>query len=82
MGTPAVVYPVGGLVDSTLHDETGLVAREETPESVAQAVTEIMKSPEKYSRLRVNAWNRAKDLQWSRALPPVCDWLESLAVPK
>ncbi len=25
MGTPAIVYPVDGLVDSTLHNETGLV---------------------------------------------------------
>ncbi|HEY3760122.1 MAG TPA: glycosyltransferase family 4 protein [Verrucomicrobiae bacterium] len=82
MGTPAIVYPVGGLVDSTLHDETGIVTREESPESVARAVAEIMKSPEKYSRLRVNAWNRAKSLQWSQALPPVCDWLESLAAGK
>ena len=23
MGTPAIVYPVGGLVDSTVHEETG-----------------------------------------------------------
>jgi hypothetical protein len=69
-------------MDSTLHDETGIVAREETPESVARAVSAIMKSPEKYSRLRVNAWNRAKSLQWSQALPPVCDWLESLAAGK
>lgn len=79
MGTPAIVYPVGGLVDSTLDNETGIVTREETPESVAQAVSRILKSPEDYSRLRVNAWNRAKTLQWSQALPPVCDWLESLA---
>jgi glycosyltransferase involved in cell wall biosynthesis len=82
MGTPAIVYPVGGLVDSTLHNETGIVTREESPESVARAVTEIMKSPEKYSQLRLNAWNRSKSLQWSQALPPVCDWLESLATGK
>ena len=79
MGTPAIVYPVGGLVDSTLHDETGLVTRAETPESVADAALDIFKSPEKYSRLRVNAWNRAKTLQWEKVLPPACDWLESLA---
>ena len=41
MGTPAIVYPVGGLVDSTLHDETGLVTRGETPESLADAILEI-----------------------------------------
>jgi glycosyltransferase involved in cell wall biosynthesis len=82
MGTPAVVYPVGGLVDSTLDNETGIVTREESPESVARAVTEILKSPENYSRLRVNAWNRSKTLQWSQSLPPVCDWLESMATGK
>ncbi len=81
MGTPAVVYPVGGLVDSTLNDETGVITRQETPESVADAVLEIAKSPGKYAHLRVNAWERSKTLQWSRVLPPACDWLESLAQP-
>jgi glycosyltransferase involved in cell wall biosynthesis len=79
MGAPAIVYPVGGLVDSVLQNETGIVAQNETPESVADAILEIMKLPEKYNRLRLNAWNRAKELQWNCALPPVCDWLESLA---
>ncbi|MES1180366.1 MAG: glycosyltransferase family 4 protein [Verrucomicrobiota bacterium] len=82
MGTPAIVYPVGGLVDSTLHDETGLVTREETPEAVAEIILEMAKSPEKYARLRVNAWNRAKKLQWHEVLAPACDWLESLAAKK
>ncbi len=82
MGTPAVVYPVGGLVDSTLHDETGLVTSDETPESVADALGEILRQPEKYARLRVNAWNRAKKLQWHEVLGPTCDWLESLAARK
>ncbi len=79
MGTPAIVYPVGGLVDSTLHNETGLVTRAETPEAMADSILEIAKSPEKYARLRVNAWNRSKTLQWNQVLPPACDWLESLA---
>ncbi len=82
MGTPAIVYPVGGLVDSTLHDETGLVTRGETPEALADTILEIAKSPEKYARLRVNAWNRAKKLQWNEVLRPACDWLESLASRK
>ena len=82
MGTPAVVYPVGGLVDSTLHDETGLVTPDETPESLADAIWEMIRTPEKYAALRVNAWNRAKTLQWNRVLPPACDWLESLAAGK
>ncbi len=61
MGTPAIVYPVGGLVDSTLHNETGLVTSDETPEAVAEAVLDIWSGPEKYDELRVNAWNRSND---------------------
>lgn len=82
MGTPAIVYPVGGLVDSTLHDETGLVTHNETSEALADAILEITQSPEKYARLRVNAWNRSKSLQWHEVLSPACDWLESLAARK
>jgi glycosyltransferase involved in cell wall biosynthesis len=79
MGTPAIVYPVGGLVDSTLHNETGLVTRAETPEAMADSILEIAKSPEKYNRFRLNAWTRSKTFHWSQVLPPACDWLESLA---
>ncbi|HUA68193.1 MAG TPA: glycosyltransferase family 4 protein [Candidatus Saccharimonadales bacterium] len=79
MGTPAIVYPVGGLVDSTIHNETGLVTRAETPEAMADSILEVAKSPEKYACLRLNAWNRSKSLQWDQVLPPACDWLESLA---
>ena len=82
MGTPAAVYPVGGLIESTLHDETGIVAEKETPEALARALTKIFKSPESYARLRVNAWNRSKTFAWEKVLPPVCDWLESLAAQK
>jgi len=70
---------VGGLVDSTLHNETGLVTSQETPEAVANAIQQIAQSPETYARFRVNAWNRAKLLQWEQVLRPACDWLEAQA---
>jgi glycosyltransferase involved in cell wall biosynthesis len=79
MGTPAIVYPVGGLVDSTVHNETGLVTRDETPAAVADAVLNILSAPEKYEPLRVNAWNRSKTFAWSKVVEPVCDWLEKEA---
>jgi len=82
MGTPAAVYPVAGLIESTLHDETGIVADKETPESLARALPEIFKSPEKYARLRVNAWNRSKTFHWSQILPLACDWLEEQAAKR
>jgi glycosyltransferase involved in cell wall biosynthesis len=76
MGTPAVVYPVGGLVDSTVHGETGIVTQAETPEALAESIAALLRQPEQYDRLRVNAWNRAKTFHWSKVLPPACDWLE------
>ena len=79
MGTPAVVYPVGGLVDSTVHGETGFVTQTETPESVADSIAAILKTPGKYEQLRLNAWQRARMHQWEQVLPPACDWLESEA---
>jgi len=79
MGTPAVVYPVGGLVDSTVPGQTGIVTDAETPESLANALADIIKSPETYSRYRTNAWERSKTFSWPSILPEVTAWLESHA---
>jgi glycosyltransferase involved in cell wall biosynthesis len=79
MGTPAVVYPVDGLVDATLHDQTGLVAANETPEAVADAIGSLLVRPEKYQDYRVNALERTKSFHWSKVLPGACDWLERQA---
>jgi glycosyltransferase involved in cell wall biosynthesis len=79
MGTPAAVYPVAGLIESTLHDHTGLVARAETPEALAESMLSLLRAPQPYDRYRVAAWERAKTFHWSRILPPACDWLEAMA---
>ena len=79
MGTPAVVYPVAGLVESTLHDETGLVSAHETPESMADALAGLLRQPEKYDIYRVQAWERAKTLHWNKILPLASEWLEMQA---
>ncbi len=82
MGTPAVVYPVGGLIDSTVPGQTGLVTEAETPESLANALAEIVKSPGDYSRCRTNAWERSKTFSWPAILPETTAWLESHAKRK
>ena len=76
LGTPAIVYPVGGLVDSTVHNETGMVTEMETPESMADEVIRFMGAPARYGRLRTQAWERSKTFQWTSVLPLTCDWLE------
>ncbi len=79
MGTSAVVYPVAGLIESTLDDQTGIVTPQETPEALAGAIEFLTRDPERYQRHRVAAWERAKTFHWSQVLPPACDWLEAQA---
>ncbi len=83
MGTPAAVYPVAGLVESTLHDQTGLISSAETPEALGTCIRNTMRTPEKYQRYRVAAWERAKTYHWSQVLPIASAWLEEQAqVPR
>jgi glycosyltransferase involved in cell wall biosynthesis len=79
MGTPALVYPVEGLTDSTLHLETGLVAAAETPESLVACLESALAEPKRYEVYRRNAWERAKTFHWDNVLPKACDWLEQQA---
>ncbi len=79
MGTPSVVYPVAGLIESTLDGVTGVVAQEETPEALVEGVMELVSNPELYQRCRRAAWERGAEFHWSKVLPQACDWLESLA---
>ena len=76
MGTPAVVYPVPGLEESTLHAKTGLVSEQESPESLATAVQMALQQPKKYQQWRVAAHDRARSLHWDNVLPGACDQLE------
>lgn len=82
MGTPAAVYPVGGLVDSTVPGETGIISSVETPESLAGALADIIKKPELYARYRSQAWERSKTFSWPSILPQVVTWLEGHAAGK
>jgi glycosyltransferase involved in cell wall biosynthesis len=80
MGTPSAVYPVAGLTESTLHDVTGRVSKQETPESLADEIQCMINNPDTYQQYRIKAWNRAKEFHWDAILPKACDWLESMAL--
>jgi glycosyltransferase involved in cell wall biosynthesis len=58
MGTPAVVYPVDGLVDSTVHEETGYVCGSERPEAMVEGVMWMAGQEGRYARVREGAWRR------------------------
>jgi glycosyltransferase involved in cell wall biosynthesis len=79
MGTPAVVYPVPGLIESTLDGVTGRVSGTQTPEALAATIQRALAEPDKYQVHRTSAWNRAKTFHWDKVLPEACDWLERQA---
>jgi len=62
----------GRVGDSTVHNQTGIIAARETPQAIAGALAELVKASEKYDRLRVNAWERSKTFAWNKVLPPAC----------
>lgn len=83
MGTPAMVYPVAGLVDSTVHGESGWVVANETPEALATQIQSLINQPETYAACRHKAWERSRQFQWPVTLAQTCDWLEQQArLPK
>lgn len=82
MGTPAVVYPVAGLVDSTVDRQTGWIARQESPAALADAIVEVLQSPAAYDACRGRAWERSREFRWEIVLPKACAWLEEQAARK
>jgi glycosyltransferase involved in cell wall biosynthesis len=65
-GTPAVVYDVPGLRDSVRHNNTGLVT-EEDPGDVAAGIIDLLQDPPLYSRLRRNAWEWSKQINFAQS---------------
>lgn len=64
MGTPAVVYDVPGLRDSTINGETGIVCGCNTPEALARAAVDLQANPARYALTRERAWQAAAELSW------------------
>lgn len=79
MGCPAVVYPVDGLVDSTVDGVTGRVCREETPEAMAEGVEWMVSDAGRFQRVREAAWRRSRDFRWGVVIPRVGEFLETRA---
>ena len=79
MGTPAIVYPTPGLMESTLHEQTGLVANEESPAALAAMIASVQSHNGAYQDWRIAARDRADTLHWDRVLPAACDQLEAWA---
>ena len=79
MGTPGAVYPVGGLIESTLNEDTGIVSEQETPTSLADRIEGSFAREDAYQEWRKAAWERANKLHWDNILPRASEWFEARA---
>ncbi len=77
LGTPAVVYDVPGLRDSTRHQETGLVCERNTPIALGYTIASLHASPALYVEIRECAWATAKTLNWDKSAREAWQVVES-----
>jgi len=80
LGTPAIVYNVPGLRDSTRDGETGLVCQENHPSALAQAVASLHADAPLYARVRHRAWAMARELSWDQTARAAWDAVEACLV--
>jgi glycosyltransferase involved in cell wall biosynthesis len=75
-GTPAIVYNVDGLRDSVKHDQTGLVAQYNRPQSLADEIKTLINNQDKYAKMVDNAWNWSKSFNFDDSYKIILKSLE------
>lgn len=66
-GTPAVAYNVDGLRDSVRDEETGWLARKNTPAYLATKIVEAFSDEHKYNIMRYQGWLWSKEMTFASA---------------
>lgn len=67
MGTPVVGYDVPGLRDSIKNGETGILAKDNTPESLATSAVTLLLDGEFLKKLSLNALSFSKQFNWDNS---------------
>lgn len=79
MGTPVVAYRSPGLVDSVKGGISGVFAREDTPQGLAEGVIELMGNKEVYSRLSKSAIRWSRRFTWGKSSKLSLNLVNSIA---
>ncbi len=64
-GLPAVVYDVDGLRDSVIDGVTGIVCRENTPESMVKDIVGLLNDASKMEKVGGEAWKWSKEMNFN-----------------
>ncbi|PID31950.1 hypothetical protein CR970_03015 [Candidatus Saccharibacteria bacterium] len=65
-GTPCVVYDTDGLRDSVRNGETGIITAS-NPQSMANAIVQLLQDQDAYEKLRQNAWRWSHDITFDQS---------------
>lgn len=63
---PSLATPMGGVPEVVIHNKTGYLVEERTPQSVAKAIRYLLENPELISAYGQNALEWAKTFTWQR----------------
>lgn len=56
-GTPVIAYGAGGILDTQIHEHTGLLFKQQTPDALYQALCQAASHPWNYQEIRHHALN-------------------------
>lgn len=76
--TPVIAYPSAGLVDSVKNNESGIITKDSTPESIATEVTRVLSDQKLYKKLQKGAQKWSQQFTWPSSQKKSLDLIESL----
>lgn len=67
MGTPAIAYNVNGLRDCVIHQKTGILAKNNTPEDLANKAISLIHDKGRLEQLSLGAIEFSRQFNWDRS---------------
>ena len=64
MGTPVVAYDVPGLRDSVRNDETGILVKNNSPESLASSAVHLLENRDLLEKYSFNSLSFSRQFSW------------------
>ncbi len=77
-GLPALVTPVGGLVEQVDNGKSGFIASGTDPAAIAQAIEGVLGAPEAYAQISAALLADDSDANWARAADGIVTFLRGV----
>lgn len=78
METPVIAYRAPGLVDSVLHNKSGIICNRNTPKHLADESIKLLQNIKAYKRLQKGAYTWSKQFSWTQSRKLSLDLIERI----